>query len=259
MIDATYKFCRRVIPSWIYDILGRTPLRRTAAFENNQAYDKIFEVYQSSLKTTFKDKVILEIGSGNQIRTAQRFLEAGAHQVILAEPRIEIKEEVSNTRILKYRYISELPESLVGSIDLIFSHQVLEHIPDLDTFFADLSRLLALGGQSFHRVDLSDHTYHIFDKFSCLHGFVQNHRLRHLEYSNRLFRLLNDPKSPMNRRLFPEYRKLAKRDNLSVSFSNILKAGFAHIHPDILGRIGFPPKNEELSIFAFDMELMNLP
>lgn len=255
MLDLAYKFSRRIIPYWLYTILSKTPLRRTAAFDNNSAYEKIFLLYKSSLNINFNHCVVLEIGGGNQTYTASRFLEDGAKTVLLAEPRINKSTGVGDKRILLFNDINEIPEAYYSKIDIIVSHQVLEHVSQIDLLLKKMAQLLSAKGRSFNRVDLSDHTYHIFDKFSALKWMVKKYCLRHLKYSDSVFSILNDPKCFMNRTPLPAFRKLFKASGFTAEIINTSKSGSSRINNDIISRYEIDVNDPELCVTSFDVLL----
>ncbi len=131
-------------------------------------------------------------------------------------------------------------EALGGvKVDCIVSHQVLEHIDNLDEAFKNMRTILKQGGLMFHEIDFSDHTMHIFSKYSFLSFLNQNHSLAHLYYSDSLWRACNDTvRLNMNRNILPDYFMRFKRYGFTITrlFRTEVKRK-QKIHSDILFRI----------------------
>lgn len=115
--------------------------------------------------------VILEIGSGatNSVGYAlARSPLAGAEgRVLLYEPyavldaradardRAAVPEEVTR-RVERVRSLDGVAP---GSVDLVLSHSVLEHVRDFESTLAGLDRVLAPTGIMLHAVDYRDHFF----------------------------------------------------------------------------------------------------
>lgn len=118
-----------------------------------------------------------------------------------------------------------------GSLDLILSHHVLEHIPDIAAVFREQMRILKPGGHLLHVVDLRDHYFAYplemltFSRFawegiltSPSRGAGFQNRLRADDYAGRLaeagftgiaWKSLHDDEAELNRvrpRLHPGFR-----------------------------------------------------
>jgi SAM-dependent methyltransferase len=149
-----------------------------------------------------------------------------------------------------FRDTREVPPAYDGRIDLICSHNVLEHVSDLESFYADNARLLSPTGESCHRVDLSDHTYHLFSKFPRLAALGGRRSLYHLRYSKAAFRILGDSKTYMNRTLLPAHLALIRQAGLRVTELQRTPFPKIPIHPDLLrGLPPAPPENLYLTDF----------
>ena len=61
-----------------------------------------------------------------------------------------------SARVRRIRELGEIPD---GSIDLILSNSVLEHVNDPGALFTGLRRVLAAGGAMLHLVDYRDHFF----------------------------------------------------------------------------------------------------
>jgi hypothetical protein len=131
----------------------------------------------------------------------------------------------------------ELANKYKESVDLIVSHQVLEHVVDLPAIFEMFDIMLRPGGQMFHKVDLSDHLYHGTSSILKAIGLsdpVQDSM--YLSYSDRVFNFLNSSKCYMNRKLLPFYIGLIKKHRLSYTLED-LRHFEGHIHNDVLREI----------------------
>ena len=80
----------------------------------------------------------------------------------------ELNEEMLKEKIEIYHDLSLVPMKYNGLVDSICSYTVLEHIKNLNEMFKLSFELLASDGIAFHEVDVTDHTYHVFDQYSFL-------------------------------------------------------------------------------------------
>ncbi len=251
--DVLFKLGRKSLPRGIYKGISRSVFGREKAWKKLGTYEGIFALYKAWCPD-LSGKTVLEIGCGDQFFTAYFFLSAGAKQVLLVEPTLRLDREKAREewrefckdrapsisfeeamhRILCYGDLSEIPEKWNEGIEDAFSHLVLEHFRDLKPFFGHTRRLLAQGGRSHNIVDLSDHTYHVFHKYSFLRNRARRRQLFHLRYSEKAFNRLNDPKCYMNRILLPEYLELADRNGLKVEELKKDVDASALVHPDLV-------------------------
>lgn len=93
---------------------------------------------------------------------------------------------------------SGLPD---GSVDLVVSTSTLEHLPPdvLTAMFAEFRRIAAVGGVMSHLVDMSDHYAHMDQSIS---------RFNFLRYSQRRWRMYNNPLHYQNRLRVGDYHRL---------------------------------------------------
>jgi SAM-dependent methyltransferase len=97
-----------------------------------------------------------------------------------------------------------------GSIDLVYSTCVLEHVPaaDLPEQFRETARILAPGGLAYHIVDFSDH---------FAHGDPSLPRLNFLRYGDRTWRWIGQHRLfHLNRLRAPEVERLATGAGLRI-------------------------------------------
>lgn len=255
IFDIAFKLGRKALSPKLYAALSNSPLGRTRQWAVAETYSGIFRYYAGHLGD-LEGKVVVEVGSGNQTFTAQHFLVAGAARVLLVEPkltdiaaRLPGEMEIFTSRngsgpgldracgdIQAFGDLSAIGPQYEGRIDRICSHLVLEHVSDLEGLFRHTARLLSPSGLAHHRVDLSDHTYHVFGKFPVLRGMAARRSLYHLRYSDRVFALLNDSKCYMNRRLLPEFVKAAESQGLRAEFRVVRKAADCKVHGDLQSR-----------------------
>lgn len=265
--DILYKLLRKTLHPHLYHRISRSVLGRGKRYHQAPTYLNIYEHYRNN-GLRFNGKVVLELGSGDQYYTALSFLSSGAKQVLLVDPVLSPKSFTKDletlgritgcslppdagARITCCRSIQDVPSEYNDHVDIICSHNVLEHFSDLESFFAHNQRLLANSGISYNRVDLSDHTYHVFVKFKLTRAINQRRGLHHLRYSNKTFQLLNDPKCYMNRRLLPTYLELAKRHHLDVRELQTIPFRQVPIHSDLYSG---PLDAEKLFITAFSIK-----
>lgn len=135
---------------------------------------------------------VLELGPGDNLGVALRFLAGGAERVVSTDRFIPYRDPAAERRVyealiselepseasrvrsvlerggvdwsgvpftfLQETPIEDAPLALGGSrFDLIVSRAVLEHVHDLDGAFAAMDQLLEPGGTIIHEVDLNDH------------------------------------------------------------------------------------------------------
>jgi SAM-dependent methyltransferase len=116
------------------------------------------------------DPVILEVGSGatNSVgyALAQSRLAAGG-RVVLFEPFVPLDEAADARQrsalapgvTQRVQRISTLQGVAAGSVDLVLSHSVLEHVRDPASTLAELDRVMAPSGLMVHAVDYRDHFF----------------------------------------------------------------------------------------------------
>lgn len=96
-----------------------------------------------------------------------------------------------------------------GSVELVCSNVVLEYIssPKLEAILCELRRLVAATGVMSHEIDLADQ-YAAFDRSITKFNF--------LKFSDRTWRLINNPMIPLNRLRISDYRELLGRAGFEV-------------------------------------------
>ncbi len=235
VFDILFKLARKLLTAGLYSRITRVFGRRTL-YSRIETYASIYHHYLEK-GLIFSEKKVVEIGCGRQFFTALYFITAGAKQVILVEPKLELdpillKQQIqifnnhtnskidiaeAQSKIRVFPNLLDVPEDYSSGIDIICSYTVLEHILHLDKVFAKSWLLLVEGGIAYHFVDLTDHTYHIFGKFKAGQSLMQLRALFHLRYSSKFFNLINDPKCFMNRILLPAYLTLVKENGLQIT------------------------------------------
>lgn len=273
MFDIAYKLARKALPRKVYSGISGSFLGRDKSWKTLPTYEGVFRYYQGA-GLDFRGRNVIEVGCGDQLYTALYLLQAGAESVHLVEPKLVLAPgkldtalesftrhtrrpwvgDYPATRILAYRDLREMPSSLEGKADLLVSHLVLEHVPDLGEFFGQSARVLAPGGLCHHRVDLSDHSYHVFGKYPLLAAFAERRSLFHLRYSDAAFDLLNDPKCFMNRKLLPEYLALAAVHGFEVKGLKKRRGLPLPVHQDLRFRQS-PVDPDDLAVAEFSIDL----
>jgi len=236
------------------DQIGGEPVVNSDLVDLRQI-DQTFErylKYSGLTRETLKDKTVLEIGPGDNIGVALRFLAAGAKRVVCIDKFVHYQDGPVHLRL--YRTLrSNLPpedqarfdqvvslgdtvkvdsgrfewiygkgvedtDSLFapGSFDVIVSAAVLEEIYDTDLAFHKMDRLLAPGGHTIHKIDLRD--YEMFHK----HGF---HRLEFLTIPDSVYRYMTQSSGQPNRRLVDYYRGKMAELGYNYSIHTAMAAG----------------------------------
>ena len=192
-----------------------------------------YEKYGGLSPAVLRGTHVLEIGPGETIGVALRFIGDGAAHVTTVDKfvpfltsefhralyrsllsqsdetaRREIADAIDlsdgirlNPRRISYDYESierAAADLAPGSVDVIVSNAVLEEIYDPDGTFAALDRVLKPGGRQVHVIDLRD--YGMFSKF----GF---HPLEFLTVSDRIYPYMVSASGQPNRRLVDYYRR----------------------------------------------------
>lgn len=231
-------------------------------------------LYYRNQGIDFRNKTVLEVGGGDRIYSALFFLAAGARRVVLVDPGIRFDEvewfscerlfRISEgcdwepchalARIECYPDLAAVPASFDSGVDVICSHFVLEHFRDLADFFIQNQRLLAPTGISHHRVDLTDPTYRAFTRFPFLKSFAVGRRLYHLRYPDWLFSWLDDSKCHINRKLLPDYLRLAKSHNLAMECVEKRLTPGGKVSPDLLkGCRSHKPGDLDVADFSMNL------
>lgn len=248
---AAKRFKWFVVATNIYqDTLRRTGIRNDQISQPDYGALPVSAVpaYLNRVNSTFDDYVkygglderrvrgarILEVGPGETVGVAIRFLAAGAAQVTandkfvplqrstfheqlyrslvgsLPEPQQRLAESAVrfdrgltfDEQRLQYIYGEGIEEAGArfpsGAFDVIVSNAVLEEVYDVDHMFDTLDRLLAAGGRQVHVIDLGD--YGMLSK----HGF---HPLEFLTIPDQIYRYMVESTGQPNRRPLAYYRE----------------------------------------------------
>jgi SAM-dependent methyltransferase len=248
---AAKRFKWFVVATNVYqDTLRRTGIRRDQISQPDFAsmpdaelpryltrIDSTFNDYQKYGPLTaeaVRDKRILEVGPGETLGVALRFVGMGARQVVAVDKFVPLQTSSFHQRL--YRALADrlpaqerervldavaldngvrfnenrlkfiggqgveeaTPAIASGGFDLVVSNAVLEEVYDLDHLLATFDSLLKPGGRQIHNIDLRD--YGMFSK----HGF---HPLEFLTLPDTVYRYMVEASGQPNRRLVDSYRK----------------------------------------------------
>ena len=272
-MDMLFKLARKALTPKVYRAISASPLGRQAEWAGMGMPKGIWHYYRNQ-GIGFRNKTVLEVGGGGKIFTALFFLAAGARRVVLVDPRLKFDEvewlncerlfRISEgcdwepyhalSKIECYPDLAAVPANFDSGIDVMCSHFVLEHFHDLESFFVQNQRLLAPTGISHHRVDLTDHTYHVLTKYPLLKRLAAKRSLYHLRYPDWMFNWLNDSKCHMNRKLLPDYLRLAKFHNLAMECVEKRMFPGTRVNPDLIKRCN-PGGPDDLDVADFSMNL----
>ena len=206
----------------------------------------INEVFNDYLKysdisiDTLHNKKILEIGPGDNLGVALKFLIAGAKKVISLDKFFSIRDTEQEANIyqalrenlndnekqifdeiikfdnkieinsekLSYVYGTGIEEAEnvlePESFDFIISRAVFEHLYDTDIAFSIMDKLLVSGGYMLHKIDLRDHG--LFTSGGL-------HPLTFLTISDSIYKLMSYDSGKPNRKLINYYKE--KLDELN--------------------------------------------
>lgn len=241
--------------------------------ESQNIFDNIIAVVRNIEDNySIKNKNVLEIGPGDNFLLDFIFLLNGANNIYLIDRfRTSIKK-IDHFRLFNYyimnhsqfldddndiktvkdlfkkiNYFSNSPIETFSklkrsSIDLIFSHDVLEHVADISSGIETISLLLRKGGYTIHQIDLRDHL-HLND--GCYLDF--------LKFSSRFWKFFGDI---TNRHRYSKYIELFKEYNLEILHLKHTRIGPLSKINKMKQKFDFRYKNlsvEELSIIRFEI------
>lgn len=240
--------------------------------ESQNIFDNLITVTKNiEANYSIKNKNILEIGPGDNFLLDFIFLLSGANNIYLID---RFKTSINNADhfklfnhylmnksqflndifledakdlFKKIQYFSNSPIETFNklernSIDLIFSHDVLEHVSDIQTAIETISVLLRKGGYTLHQIDLRDHL-HLND--GCYLDF--------LKYSPRFWKNFGDI---TNRHRYSKYIELFKKYNLEILHLKHTRIGPLSKINKIKQKFDTQYKNlsdKELSIIRFEI------
>lgn len=158
--DNVLRRCGRYLPYYRININENDPALIVDRYQNAIRQAKLPEK---------AERTILEVGSGATRSVGREILRrglCGRHgNIILFEPYVT---EINNrpfannpdpnieTRINRIVCLDNQPN---GSVDLILSHSVLEHVSNPEQLVDDLTRVLTPSGTMLHAVDYRDHFF----------------------------------------------------------------------------------------------------
>ena len=240
--------------------------------ESQNIFDNLVAVVKNIEDNySIKKKQLLEIGPGDNFLLDFIFLLNGASNIYLID---RFKTSINNTdhfKLFNYyitnhsqflndnhvknakdlfkkiHYFSNSPIETFNklkrsSIDLIFSHDVLEHVSDIESAIETISLLLRKGGYTIHQIDLRDHL-HLND--GCYLDF--------LKFSSRFWKYFGDI---TNRHRYSKYIELFKKYNLEILHLKHTRIGPLSKINKIKQKFNSYYKNlsdEELSIIRFEI------
>ena len=241
--------------------------------------DYALKIFDLHIRRAFPDgrldgKTVLEIGPGDSLASAVAACAHGAAQTLLVDAGAFASRDVDLYRAMadalaardlaapdltdaqtledvltrcSARYLTTGVEAFAdladGSVDLIWSHSVLEHIPlkQLPRLMAEMRRVLKPDGRMSHNIDFQDHLSHGLNSLRFSEAVWESPTMRNAGfYTNRVrARTMHDlirqagfdlivedfgrwPEPPLARRdLDPAFRDLTD-DELSIRTSHLL-------------------------------------
>ena len=152
-----------------------------------------------------RDAAILEIGPGDNLGVAQRFLAMGARRVVCLDKfqYDDASRDGATSDPARLRSVcaglEDAGHALAGEqFDVIVSRAVLHEIFDIDRAFTVMDRLLAPGGRMIHKVDLRD-----YGMFTSLDG----HPREFLTVPAPIYTQMVKGSARPNRRMIDYYRR----------------------------------------------------
>lgn len=238
-IVSTWRSRRKIKLGQEYSVTGSTHSKLNVS--DSVAYiEQVFGDYLTYSGLQLKDfsgKRILELGPGDNLGVALKFIAAGAKQVVCVDKfyskrNFEQQKEIYleliarlnqnekhnikgvlywdheihfNPEKIEYLYGKELieiaQESDLGKFDFVISRSVLQEIDDLDSTFAVMDRLLKPGGCMMHKVDMRD--YGMFSQYGM-------NPLTFLTIPETVYKWMVQGGGKPNRKLIDYYRRKIK-------------------------------------------------
>lgn len=244
----------------------------------NKSLAYIDTVYSDYLRyagldeTSLQHKTVLEIGPGDNLGVALKFLAAGAGQVVCLDrfrakrdrkqeyaiydrlretlddnarrrfdKAIDLEHQTINPEKLTVMYgvsIEDADSVLpTAHFDLIVSRAVLMEIEHTDRAFTVMDRLLRNGGYSIHKV-APLHDYRMFRN----HGY---HPLEFLTVPDALYRRMVSDSGKPNRRLMSHYREQFVSRSYATSVQCVRLLGSVEPLPPGITDIGMAARESE--------------
>lgn len=206
--------------------------------------NKVFNEYflYSGLPIEYiQGKSILEIGPGDNLGVALKFLVHGASKVVCVDKFYSKRNLQQQSQIYKamrnelspderrifdsivklddngLKFVSNKLEYIYGkgieevqvntSFDMVISRAVMEHVYSLDAAFYNMDKILKPGGYMIHNIDFKDHG---------LFTSAGMHPLTFLTISDRIWDLMTKDSGKPNRMLIGYYKK--KMNELNYEF-----------------------------------------
>lgn len=132
----------------------------------------VVDAYEKGLSTAgvaIRGRRVAELGVGATNSTAYALALRGAESVLAVEPYVPLDRERDQALFAKLAdghdvravvsRVSSLAAAADGSVDIVLSSSVLEHVRDLDALFSAASRALTPRGCMLHLVDYRDHFF----------------------------------------------------------------------------------------------------
>jgi hypothetical protein len=210
--------------------------RRKSLDESLRYINRVYEdylIYSGLDAARLRGRRILEVGPGDNLGVALKFVTAGASQVVCldkfqseADPRqqreiyLAMRESICGDELSRFDAAVSLeggielnPDKLAlvsgvgieeaagsleaGAFDLIVSTAVLQEVFEIDSAFHSMDRLLSPGGCMAHKVDLSD------EGMFGLNGF---HPLTYLTIPRPVYEAMTRDAGKSNRKMVGYYR-----------------------------------------------------
>ncbi len=154
-----------------------------SAWKNNWHLNLLIEKLISIFNLSKKNQ-ILEVGSNDGF-FIQEFKKRGYKNIYGIEPSKDVflKSKKLGHKVINYFFTEEIVKKefkLKKKFDLIYSRQVLEHIPDLNNFINEISKALSANGYLMIEVPDHDMNYENFD-YSFWEEHVNYFNLKTLE------------------------------------------------------------------------------
>jgi SAM-dependent methyltransferase len=262
---AALRMARRLMPEAVVAWLRNHRLFLVPGLETRKpaaAVDRYVE-YLTRANVRLPGKRVMLLGYGGSFGVGIGLLRRGAKHVTLVDPyvspsRLENERflteapnyvhEVSGRIEVNEQWLSiqegevcQLAQTLEPEFDLVLSSSVLEHVIGLERLLECLRSLTAARGVGLHFVDLRDHFFKYPFEMLC--------------HSDRIWRLLLEPRTRLNRKRLWEYEELFSThfEQVSIEIINSDPQALAQARLRILPKYlsGDPSRDSACKIAVF--------
>ena len=191
-----------------------------------------YEREVAGLGAPLEGRSVCFVGYGGSIGIGLHLLEQGATRVILQDPfaperssrnqgiERDLRRRHGNCLEIVHEHLDAYAARHPGSVDIIISNSVLEHVADIDRVVGACARLMSAEGLNLHYIDLRDHFFKYPFEMLCyseqiwrqwLNASNNLNRLRILDYERAFACAFDDVRIEVISHLREEFRRTQVR------------------------------------------------